>query len=192
MNDSISRRDALPMIGALPLLAAGCHSSTESGGSGKPHRHHGAHAPMTSERSVFGTLPDGREAHRFTFRNPNGTTLKFTNYGLLVTELHTKDRQGKLGNVVLGFETLGRYLEGHPFFGCIAGRFANRIAKGRFTLDGKEYVLAVNNGPNHLHGGWWASTRSSGRLGRCARPRTRSRWTCHTPARRVKKGIPAR
>lgn len=85
---------------------------------------------MTSESTVFGTLPDGREAHRFVFRNPNGTTLKFTNYGVLVTELHTRDRHGKLGNVVLGFDTLARYLQGHPFFGCIAGRFANRIARG--------------------------------------------------------------
>ena len=134
------------MLGALPLLAAGCQTGGASHGGG-------SHSPMTSECTVFGTLPDGREAHRFVFRNPNGTTLKFTNYGLLVTELHTRDRQGKLGNVVLGFETLGRYLEGHPFFGCIAGRFANRIAKGRFSLDGKDYVLAVNNGPNHLHGG---------------------------------------
>lgn len=156
MNDSISRRDALSMIGALPLLATGCHTdavSTPTEGSRKHPGHGFADSPMTSECTVFGTLPDGREAHRFVFRNPNGTTLKFTNYGLLVTELHTKDRQGKLGNVVLGFETLGRYLQGHPFFGCIAGRFANRIAKGRFTLDGKEHVLAVNNGPNHLHGG---------------------------------------
>jgi aldose 1-epimerase len=108
---------------------------------------------MTSECNVFGSLPDGREAHLFIFRNSNGTTLKFTNYGLLVTELHTRDRHGKLGNVVLGFETLARYLQGHPFFGCIAGRFANRIAKGRFSLDGKDYVLATNNGANHLHGG---------------------------------------
>lgn len=89
----------------------------------------------------------------FVFRNPNGTTLKFTNYGLLVTELHTRDRHGKLGNVVLGFDTLARYLQGHPFFGCIAGRFANRISQGRFSLDGKDYVLATNNGANHLHGG---------------------------------------
>lgn len=108
---------------------------------------------MTSERSVFGTLPDGREAHLYTFRNPRGSVLRFTDYGLIVTELHVPDREGRPGNVVLGFDNLARYLQGHPFFGAVAGRFANRIARGRFTLDGKEYVLAVNNGVNHLHGG---------------------------------------
>jgi aldose 1-epimerase len=108
---------------------------------------------MTSERTVFGTLPDGRSAHLFVFRNDNGTTLKFTDYGLIVTELHTRDAAGVLGNVVLGFDNLPRYLQGHPFFGVVAGRFANRIALGKFSLDGKDYTLAVNNGPNHLHGG---------------------------------------
>ena len=63
------------------------------------------------------------------------------------------DRQGKLADVVLGFDTLDQYLKDHPFFGAIAGRVANRIAKGRFTLDGHEYTLANNNGANHLHGG---------------------------------------
>src|SRR5262249_46468310 len=63
------------------------------------------------------------------------------------------DKKGKLGDVVLGFDTLDGYLKGHPYFGCITGRFANRIAKGKFTLDGKTYSLATNNGVNHLHGG---------------------------------------
>ena len=108
---------------------------------------------MTSERIVFGTLPDGREAGLFVFRNDRGTVLKFTDYGLIVTELHTRDRNGVPGNVVLGFDSLARYLQGHPFFGCVVGRFANRIAGGRFSLDGRDHVLAVNNGPNHLHGG---------------------------------------
>ena len=63
------------------------------------------------------------------------------------------DRQGKLGDIVLGFDNLEQYLKGHPYFGCTVGRVANRIAKGRFTLDGKTYTLATNNGPNHLHGG---------------------------------------
>ncbi len=108
---------------------------------------------MTSERTVFGTLPDGREAGLHVFRNDRGTVLKFTDYGLIVTELHTRDRNGVPGNVVLGFDNLARYLQGHPFFGCVVGRFANRIAGGRFSLDGRDHVLAVNNGPNHLHGG---------------------------------------
>ncbi len=156
MSTPISRRRALPLLGAVPLIAAGCRTGSNSGtltasdGNGV---YDSNGKKMTSERISFGKLPDGREAHLFVFRNANGTTLKFTNYGLLVTELHTKDRNGKLGNVVLGFDNLERYLKGHPFFGVVAGRYANRIAKGKFTLDGKEYTLAVNNGPNHLHGG---------------------------------------
>src|SRR5262249_12791720 len=74
-------------------------------------------------------------------------------YGGIVVSLKTPDRNGKMDDIVLGFDTLDAYLKGHPFFGALAGRYANRIAKGRFTLDGVEYKLAVNNGENHLHGG---------------------------------------
>jgi aldose 1-epimerase len=70
-----------------------------------------------------------------------------------VTDLQVPDKNGKLGDVVLGFDTLEEYLKGHPYFGAITGRIANRIANGKFTLDGKTYSLAINNGPNHLHGG---------------------------------------
>lgn len=108
---------------------------------------------MNLERTPFGSLADGTPVSLFVFRNARGTTLKVTNYGLIITELHAVDRHGKPGNVVLGFDNLPRYLAGHPFFGAIAGRVANRIAKGKFTIDGREYSLAVNNGPNHLHGG---------------------------------------
>ena len=105
------------------------------------------------EKTEFGKLPDGSTAHLFTLRNSKGMVVKVTNYGLIITELHVPGKDGKSGNVVLGFDNLERYLKGHPFFGAIAGRYANRIAKGKFSLDGKEYTLAVNNGPNHLHGG---------------------------------------
>lgn len=108
---------------------------------------------MSVVRTSFGHLPDGREVSLFTLQNANGTTLKFTDYGLIVTEIHTRDKAGALGNIVLGFDNLERYLQGHPFFGAIAGRYANRIGKGKFTLEGNTYELALNNGPNHLHGG---------------------------------------
>ncbi len=108
---------------------------------------------MTVDQTSFGSLPDGRDVRLFTFRNTRGTTLRFTNYGLIVTELLAPDRAGRRGNIVLGFDNLPRYLQGHPFFGAIAGRYANRIAKGQFTLDGHPYTLATNNGKNHLHGG---------------------------------------
>jgi aldose 1-epimerase len=89
----------------------------------------------------------------FTLTNANGMIVKITNYGGTITELHVPDRDGKTADVVLGFDNLKGYTDGHPFFGSIVGRCANRIAKGKFTLDGKEYKLATNNGPNHLHGG---------------------------------------
>ena len=100
----------------------------------------------------WGTV-DGQPVRLFTLTNRKGTVVKVTNYGLIITDIQTADRNGQLGHIVLGFDTLDQYLKGHPFFGAIAGRVANRIAKGRFALDGQEYTLAINNGPNHLHGG---------------------------------------
>ena len=108
---------------------------------------------MKLESKVFGRTPEGAEVKIYTLSNTKGMTVKITEYGGIITELWVPDRNGKPGDVVLGFDNLDRYLKGHPFFGAIAGRVANRIAKGKFTLDGKEYTLAVNNGPNHLHGG---------------------------------------
>lgn len=108
---------------------------------------------MTLESSLFGQTPDGTPVKLYILRNGKGVTAKITEYGLIITELQAPDRSGKPGNVVLGFDNLERYLKGHPFFGAIAGRVANRIGQARFTLDGREYALAKNNGPNHLHGG---------------------------------------
>lgn len=104
------------------------------------------------QEQSWGTV-DGKPVKLFTLTNRKGTLVKVTNYGLIITDIQTADRHGKLGHIVLGFDNLKQYQDGHPFFGAIAGRVANRIAKGKFTLDGKEYTLAVNNGPNHLHGG---------------------------------------
>lgn len=104
-------------------------------------------------RSNFGKLPDGASVEQYTLTNGRGAFCKIITYGGIVTELRVPDKNGKLGDVVLGFDNLGQYLKEHPYFGAIVGRVANRIAKGKFTLDGKTYSLAVNNGPNHLHGG---------------------------------------
>ena len=104
-------------------------------------------------KTSFGELPDGTAVDLYTLTNANGLFAKVTTYGAIITELHVPDRQGMLGDIVLGFDNLAQYLKGHPFFGCTVGRVANRIAKGRFTLDGQTYTLATNNGPNHLHGG---------------------------------------
>ncbi len=105
------------------------------------------------QTSDFGKTAEGAPVELYTLTNANGLAAKITNYGTIITELHVPDRRGQLGDVVLGFDNLGQYLKGHPYFGSTVGRFANRIAKGEFALDGKTYKLATNNGPNHLHGG---------------------------------------
>ncbi|MBO0858025.1 MAG: galactose mutarotase [Chloracidobacterium sp.] len=101
----------------------------------------------------FGKTKDGQSVEIYTLTNANGVEARITNYGGIIVSLKTPDRAGRLDDIVLGFDTLDEYLKGNPFFGALAGRYANRIAKGRFTLNGVEYKLAVNNGENHLHGG---------------------------------------
>jgi aldose 1-epimerase len=104
-------------------------------------------------KKAYGKMPDGTQVDEYTLTNDSGAFLKVITLGGILTELHVPDREGKLGDVCLGCSNLEEYLEGHPYFGSIVGRVGNRIAKGKFTLDGKEYTLATNNGPNHLHGG---------------------------------------
>ena len=89
----------------------------------------------------------------FTLTNANGVEIRAISYGAIIASLKAPDRDGKLADIVLGFDSLDGYLKGHPYFGCVVGRYGNRIAKGQFTLDGRTYKLATNNGPNHLHGG---------------------------------------
>lgn len=101
----------------------------------------------------FGKLPSGAVIKRYTLKNRNGIIAKVMDYGAILTELWVPDRNGRSGNVVAGFDNLDQYLNGHPYFGATTGRYANRIANARFTLEGKEYKLATNNGPNALHGG---------------------------------------
>jgi aldose 1-epimerase len=109
--------------------------------------------PMTKiEQKKFGSLPDGTSINLYTLSNGR-ITAKVMDYGTILTELWVPDRNGKSANVVMGFDNLDQYVKGHPFFGAVAGRVANRIADAKFTLDGKEYKLAANNGKNHLHGG---------------------------------------
>lgn len=108
---------------------------------------------MNAAKSSFGTSKSGQPVDLFTLTNARGNQVKITNYGGTITQILVPDKAGRLGDVVLGFDTLHEYEEKSPFFGCITGRYANRIANGKFTLDGQTYSLAVNNGPNHLHGG---------------------------------------
>ena len=104
-------------------------------------------------KESFGKTSDGQNVDIYTLTNRRGAEIKITNYGGIITSLKVPDRNGKLGDIVLGFDNLDAYLKGSPYFGAIIGRYGNRIAKGRFTLDGHQYTLAVNNGENHLHGG---------------------------------------
>ncbi len=108
---------------------------------------------MSVSKSAFGMTADGKSVDLYTCVNSHGLVMKVMDYGATVVELQAPDRAGKLANITLGFKTLDGYLGEHPYFGATVGRYANRIAKGKFTLDGKEYTLATNNGPNALHGG---------------------------------------
>lgn len=101
----------------------------------------------------FGNAPDGTPVELFTLTNLNGVTTQITNYGGIITTLNVPDKNGTFEDVVLGFYTLEEYLKKSPHFGCLVGRFGNRIANGQFTLNGIEYQMATNNGPNSLHGG---------------------------------------
>ena len=101
----------------------------------------------------FGKAPDGSDVNLYTLCNNKGTEVGICNYGGLVIFLKVPDRHGKFADVVLGYDNLPDYIKDSPYFGALIGRYGNRIAKGKFTLDGKEYTLAVNNGPNALHGG---------------------------------------
>jgi aldose 1-epimerase len=105
------------------------------------------------ETRPFGTTKEGTPVNLYTLRNAKGMKVAITNYGGIVVSIEVPDRSGKPGDVVLGFDSLDGYLGKHPYFGAIVGRYANRIAKARFTLDGKEYKLAANDGENALHGG---------------------------------------
>lgn len=101
----------------------------------------------------FGRMPDGRAVTEYTLDNGRGLSLSAINHGGIVTALRVPDREGRSANIVLGLPTLADYLGPHPHLGTIVGRHANRIAGGRFTLDGKAHQLGLNNGPNSLHGG---------------------------------------
>lgn len=103
--------------------------------------------------SQFGTMPDGTVVEEYTLTNKNGVEMKVITYGGIITSLKTPDKEGKLEDIVLGYDNLESYLKMNPYFGAIIGRYGNRIAKGKFTLDSVEYQLAVNNIGNHLHGG---------------------------------------
>ncbi len=163
---------SLVAASAALLTGPSCPPDAEAAGQ--------ARAPSQSttrslKKMDFGKTDDGTPIELYTLSNGR-LTVKVMTFGAIVTEIHAPDRDGKPGDVVLGFESLDGYLAGHPFFGAATGRFANRIAKGQFTLDGKTYQLPVNNGPNTLHGGLkgfdkrvWKAEDASGPAGPAVR-----------------------
>jgi aldose 1-epimerase len=108
---------------------------------------------MKISKDYFGKSGKDKGIFLYVLENNNGMVVKITNYGAAVTSILTNDKKGKSGQVVLGFDNLEQFEGNHPFFGVICGRYANRIAKGKFQLDGQTYSLAINNAPNSLHGG---------------------------------------
>jgi len=102
----------------------------------------------------FKSVHQGKQTALYTLKNKNGLVAQITNYGAIIVSIYIPDRRGNLADIVQGYDTIDEYINGNgPYMGAICGRCANRIARGKFRLKGKEYTLAVNNGPNHLHGG---------------------------------------
>jgi len=129
----------ISIVSILLILLTGCNTEKNM--------------KMTITKEVFGKTVDGTAVYLYTLTNANGCEARITNYGGIVVSLKVPDRTGKPGDVVLGYETLEEYIGNNPYFGSIVGRYGNRIGKGKFTLNGREYILAQNNGENHLHGG---------------------------------------
>jgi aldose 1-epimerase len=111
-----------------------------------------ANAAMKIDKEAYGEV-DGKPVDLYTLTNANGVEMKVTNYGGIVTSLKVPDKYRNLGDVVLGYDNLQDYVKSNPYFGCIVGRYGNRIGKAKFTLNGVGYTLAKNNGDNSLHGG---------------------------------------
>ena len=129
----------------VAMVLSSCNESAYTEG--------GKGVKMSVNVKPFGTTPDGEEVQLYTLVNSNGVKAEIMTYGGILVSLDVPDKNGKLGDVVLGYDNLAGYIKETPYFGALVGRYGNRIDKGKFTLEGKEYTLAVNDGENHLHGG---------------------------------------
>lgn len=146
-------RASVVVVSTLSMLSAlACSREAPAPASGGRE----GRAPKASTavtRTSFATLPDGAPVDLFTLANAAGTRIRAITYGGIILSLEVPDRDGRPGDIVLGYDSLDGYLKRPEYFGSIIGRYANRIARGRFVLDGAEYRLTTNDGPNHLHGG---------------------------------------
>jgi aldose 1-epimerase len=160
----IARRSILFLL-AIALSGFALHAF---GGRQTPPARTAAAKPETMTHP-YGKTAEGHAVTMFALTNAHGLELRAMTYGAIITSLKVPDRSGALGDIVLGFDRFEEYLNDPPYFGAIIGRYGNRIAGGQFTLDGRTYSLAKNNGPNHLHGGRkgfdkaiWQATPSAG------------------------------
>ena len=135
---------------SLALLAAGLAVVVSSGCA--THKHAGCPGECCANNGpvAFGTAPDGTPVEAYTLRNENGVEARILTYGGIIQSLKVPDKNGQLGDVVLGYDDLNGYITNSPYFGALIGRYGNRICQGKFSLDGKDYTLAINNKPNAL------------------------------------------
>src|SRR5262245_9558553 len=143
-NDMMKSR----LVIFLTIVVFGCSRETTPATATQPD-----HKEASVSKSGFGKTPEGEAVDLFTLSNAQGLEARIISYGGIVISLRVPDRDGRLDDIALGYNDLDGYLKSTPYFGAIMGRYGHRIAKGRFTLDGKTFQLATNNAPNHLHGG---------------------------------------
>jgi len=135
------------------LVMISCNNNTEKPAEATEPTASKPTKPYSMTEQAFGTIGNDKVI-QYTITNPNGVVVKILNYGGTVTNIMVPDKNGTMGDVVLGYDSLAGYLQaGNPYMGCLVGRYANRIANAKFTLDGKTYNLAANNNGNTLHGG---------------------------------------
>ncbi len=144
------KRRAWVVLGVTALIMFGCEKKETQ----IPHETKTEEQKaMSISTDSFGKTPDGQRVALYTLTNANGIRARITNYGAILVSLEMPDKNGKLADITLGFDTLDGYIPRHPYFGATVGRYANRIGGASFKLNNVEYKLAANNGPNHLHGG---------------------------------------
>ena len=149
MIHSTKLLQALGLFALISAVSCGGESPEPESGMDAPP---GRRTPVVTSEP-FGEMPDGRMVELYTLKNANGVEIRAITYGGIILSIHTPDRDAHFDDIVLGYDDLEGYLTETPYFGAIIGRYGNRIAQGRFSLDGDSFELATNNEPNHLHGG---------------------------------------
>jgi aldose 1-epimerase len=148
MNKSFTQLIRLALLGATFLFMVQCkNEAPPAQAEQKPD------SAASVSKTPFGATPDGQEVDKYTLKNKQGMQVDVITYGGIITSWTAPDKNGQYANVVLGYDSLAQYIRSNPYFGALIGRYGNRIAKGRFSVDGQTYSLETNDGSNHLHGG---------------------------------------